>query len=170
MPTPNTHYSPAEDVDSVEYSFTLGKPFIKFPKYPDDYRLTKYKNLGNSKRQSMFLYGYLPYINKDGNPDTARGNKGPYPLFFRDQVGMFLDARPGTTTRNYPPGSRSLYNPDGSQFTDQEMLDEWGCEFLGESRRRTDLIRWVCSARAHGGIKNSTGIIIPRSFPLDRMY
>jgi hypothetical protein len=35
-----------------------------------------------------------------------------------------------------------LYRPDGSQLTDQEMLDEWGREFLGENRRRTDLIRW----------------------------
>jgi hypothetical protein len=31
---------------------------------------------------------------------------------------------------------------DGSQLTDQEMLDEWGREFLVEGRRRTDLIRW----------------------------
>ena len=209
---PKYAMQPGRDVDSVEYSFSLGKPFIKFQKYPDDYRLVKYKNLGNSKREGMFLYGYLPYVNKDGNDDTVRGNKGPYPLFFRDQVGMFLDARPGTViadkesdmnhadhnsgvfpvkypyypsddpnkiasayaeirlaeiyyslaeckyragdkagaavllntvrARNYPPGSPSLYNPDGSQLTDQEMLDEWGREFLVESRRRTDLVRW----------------------------
>jgi hypothetical protein len=44
--------------------------------------------------------------------------------------------------RNYPAGSPSLYNPDGSQLTDQEMIDEWGREFLAEGRRRTDLIRW----------------------------
>jgi starch-binding outer membrane protein, SusD/RagB family len=45
-------------------------------------------------------------------------------------------------TRNYPAGSSSLYKTDGSQLTDQEMLDEWGREFLAEGRRRTDLIRW----------------------------
>lgn len=212
--TANPKYAlqPGRDVDSVEYSFSLGKPFIKFQKYPDDYRLAKYKNLGSSKREGMFLYGYLPYINSDGHPDTVRGNKGPYPLFFRDQAGMFLDAKPGTViadkesdmnhadhnsgifpvkypyypsddpnkiasayaeirlaeiyyslaeckyrtgdkagaavllntvrARDYPPGSPSLYNPDGSQLTDQEMLDEWGREFLVENRRRTDLIRW----------------------------
>jgi len=44
--------------------------------------------------------------------------------------------------RNYPAGSPSLYNVGGAQLTDQEMLDEWGREFLVESRRRTDLIRW----------------------------
>jgi hypothetical protein len=212
--TANPKYAlqPGRDVDSVEYSFTLGKPFIKFQKYSDDFRLTKYKNLGNSKRQGMFLYGYLPYVNTNGQQDTVRGNKGPYPLFFRDQVGMFLDTKPGTPiadkesnmnhgdhnsglfpvkypyypsddpnkiasayaeirlaevfyslaeckyragdkaaaavllntvrARNYPAGSPSLYKVDGSQLTDQEMLDEWGREFLVEGRRRTDLIRW----------------------------
>jgi len=209
---PKYALQPGRDVDSAEYPFTLGKPFIKFQKYPDDYRLLKCRNLGNSRREGMFLYGYLPYVNSDGHPDTVRGNKGPYPLFFRDQVGMFLDAKPGTTiadkesdmnhadhnsgvfpikypiypsddpnkissayaeirlaeiyyslaeckyragdkagaavllntvrARNYPAGSPSLYNPDGSQLTDQEMLDEWGREFLVEGRRRTDLIRW----------------------------
>jgi len=44
--------------------------------------------------------------------------------------------------RDYPEGSGSLYKADGSQLTDQEMLDEWGREFLVEDRRRTDLIRW----------------------------
>lgn len=209
---PKYALQPGRDVDSVEYTFAMGKPFIKFQKYPDDYRLKKYLNLGNSKREGMFLYGYLPYINAEGKKDTVRGNKGPYPLFLRDQVGMFLDAAPGTKiadkesdmnhgdhnsgifpvkypyypsddphkiasayaeirlaeiyyslaeckyragdkaaaakllnavrARNYPAGTESLYKEDGSQLTDQEMLDEWGREFLVEGRRRTDLIRW----------------------------
>ncbi|GAB3726083.1 RagB/SusD family nutrient uptake outer membrane protein [Spirosoma lituiforme] len=212
--TANPKYAlqPGRDVDSTEYSFALGKPYLKFKKYADDYRLKTYKNLGNSTREGMFLSGYLPYINSNGKVDTVRSTKGPYALFLRDQVGMFLDAKPGTKiadkqsnmnhadqnsglvpvkypyypssdpnkissayaeirlaeiyyslaeckyragdkasaatllntvrTRNYPTGSPSLYKPDGSQLTDQEMIDEWGREFLVESRRRTDLIRW----------------------------
>jgi hypothetical protein len=212
---PRYALQPGRDVDSVEYTFQLGKPFVKFQKYPDDLRLKKYKNLGNSTREGMFLYGYLPYthlVNGVSRTDTVKGNKGPYPLFIRDQVGMFLGAKPGTKIadkesdmnhadhnsgvflvkypfyptpdpnritsayaeirlseiyyilaecryragdkagaagylnqvrrRNYPDGSSSLYTPDGSQLTDQEMLDEWGREFIGENRRRTDLIRW----------------------------
>lgn len=209
---PKYALQPGRDVDSVEYTFTMGKPFVKFQRYPDDFRLKKYKNLGNSKREGMFLYGYLPYVNADGKTDTVRGNKGPYPLFLRDQVGMFLNTPPGTKIsdkesnmnhgdhnsgvfpikypyypndddnkissayaeirlaeiyyslaeckyraedragaanllnavrmRNYPAGSPSLYKADGSQLTDQEMLDEWGREFLVEGRRRTDLVRW----------------------------
>lgn len=212
---PKYALQPGRDVDSVEYSFSLGKPFVKFQHYPDDYRLKLYKNLGNSTREGMFLYGYLPYqhvVNGKTVTDTVKGNKGPYPLFIRDQVGWFLDAKPGTKIadkesdmnhadhasgvfflkyplyptpdpnritsayaeirlseiyyslaeckyragdkagaavllndvrkRNYPAGSPSLYKADGSQLTDQEMLDEWGREFLAENRRRTDLIRW----------------------------
>lgn len=212
---PRYAMQPGRDVDSVEYSFELGKPFVKFQRYPDDVRLKKYRNLGNSTREGMFLYGYLPFtrnVNGVSKADTVRGNKGPYALFIRDQVGMFLDAKPGTKItdkqsnmnhadhnsgiffvkyplyptpdpnritsayaevrlseiyytlaeclyrkgdragaagllnqvrqRNFPAGSPSLYRTDGSQLTDQEMLDEWGREFFGENRRRTDLIRW----------------------------
>lgn len=212
---PKYALQPGRDVDSVEYAFQLGKPFVKFQKYPDDLRLKLYKNLGNSKREGMFLYGYLPFqrnVNGTAVADTVKGNKGNYPLFIRDQVGMFLDSKPGVkiadkesnmnhadhnsgvfmvkypvypTTdlnrvtsayaeirlsevyytlaeckyragdkagaanllnavrqRNFPAGTKSLYLADGSQLNDQEMLDEWGREFLGESRRRTDLIRW----------------------------
>ncbi len=44
--------------------------------------------------------------------------------------------------RYYPVGSPSLYPEDGSKLTESELLDEWGREFLGEGRRRTDLIRF----------------------------
>ncbi|WP_447640259.1 MULTISPECIES: RagB/SusD family nutrient uptake outer membrane protein [Chitinophagaceae] len=207
----NTKYAmqPGRDVDSVEYSWSLGKPFIKFQRYPDDYRLKRYKNLGNSRREGMFLYGYLPYY-KDST-QLVKSNRG-YTIFARDQVGWFKDLSPGSKPadkesdmnhaddnsgvwvtkypiyptgdpnaitssyaeirlaeiyyslaeckyragdkagaagllnavrkRNYPAGSSSLYLASGVQLNDQEMLDEWGREFLVEGRRRTDLIRW----------------------------
>lgn len=34
------------------------------------------------------------------------------------------------------------YEADIAKLTDQEFIDEWGREFLGEHRRRTDLVRW----------------------------
>jgi hypothetical protein len=208
---PKYTLQPGHDVDGKEYTFALGKPLVKFQKYPDDVRLKNYKNLGNSKREGMFLQGYLIY-NNSGKTDTVRGNHGPYALYFRDAVGVFKGARPGTViadkqsdmnhgdnnsgitpvkypfypsddankmasayaeirlaeiyyslaeckyragdkagaaqllnavrARNYPANSPSLYKPDGSQLTDQEMLDEWQREFLVEGRRRTDMIRW----------------------------
>lgn len=210
---PEFALQPGLDVDGHEYSFSLGKPFIKFKKYPDDYRLKLYKNLGNSKREGMFLYGYLTYVNSNGAQDTVRDDKATnYPLFIRDQVGWFLNTPPDkpiadkesdinhadyssginlvkypyyptgdpnritsayaeirlteiyyslaeckyregdkaaaaqlfneVRKRDFPSGSSSLYQADGSDLTDQEVLDEWGREFIGEGRRRTDLIRW----------------------------
>jgi hypothetical protein len=207
---PRYALQPGRDVDSVEYPFALGKPFIKFQKYPDDYRLKKYKNLGNSQREGMFLYGYLPYYSDSTQLVKSKNNS--YTIFVRDQVGHFDGLPPGQVladktsdmnnadensgiyvikypfyptpdpnriasafaeirlaevyytlaeckyragdkasaamllnavrARNYPPGSPSLYNPDGSQLNDQEILDEWGREFVMEGRRRIDLIRW----------------------------
>ncbi|MXV15772.1 RagB/SusD family nutrient uptake outer membrane protein [Hufsiella ginkgonis] len=90
----NTRFSmqPGRDVDSVEYAFTLGKPFVKFQKYTDDVRLVKYKNLGNSKREGMFLHGYLPYY-KDPK-QLVKSNRG-YTIFARDMVGWFKATPPG---------------------------------------------------------------------------
>nr|WKN38784.1 RagB/SusD family nutrient uptake outer membrane protein [Tunicatimonas sp. TK19036] len=43
--------------------------------------------------------------------------------------------------RNFPEGNDP--NPATAQNLDEyRMLDEWGIEFIGEGRRRTDLIRW----------------------------
>lgn len=44
--------------------------------------------------------------------------------------------------RNYPEGSPSLYPEDGSVITEQELLDEWGREFLAEGLRRQTLCRF----------------------------
>lgn len=92
----NTRFAlqPGRDVDSVEYAHTLGKPFIKFQKYPDDVRLKKYKNLGGSKREGMFLYGYLPYVDANGAAQNVKSLRG-YTIFSRDQVGWFKDTPPG---------------------------------------------------------------------------
>ncbi|RDC55446.1 RagB/SusD family nutrient uptake outer membrane protein [Pedobacter chinensis] len=211
--TMNPKYSlqPGRDVNDVELPYALGKPFVKFQKYADDVRLKKYKNLGGSKREGMFLFGYLPYVNAQGATVNVQGTKG-YTIYIRDAVGYFLDTPPGVApadkesnmnhadqnsgipvvkypwyptgdanalmsayaeirlaevyyslaeckyragdkagasallnkvrARYYPDGSPSLYNPDGSSLNDQEMLDEWGREFVVEGRRRTDMIRW----------------------------
>mgnify|MGYP000110926752 FL=1 len=46
--------------------------------------------------------------------------------------------------RNYPTEEWSKYSyvANPAKLTDAEFLDEWGREFLGERRRRVDLIRW----------------------------
>lgn len=44
--------------------------------------------------------------------------------------------------KNYPAGSKSLYPEDGSVISNQEMIDEWGREFIGEGLRRQILSRY----------------------------
>ncbi|MBK5720585.1 RagB/SusD family nutrient uptake outer membrane protein [Dysgonomonas sp. Marseille-P4677] len=46
--------------------------------------------------------------------------------------------------RNYPEAEWASYSYEDNlpMLTDQEFIDEWGREFLGEHRRRIDLIRW----------------------------
>lgn len=213
---------PGLDLDGNEYQFQLGKPVRKFLKYPEDYRLMKYRNLGNSQREGMMLYGYLDY-EKDGRKMRVKDDGERWELYLRDQVGLFEGRTPtqkpsdiwnghtnpmisdwdhgdqnsgwfvvkypiyksddlgkieadyaeirlaevyyslaecklreGKTEeagkllnvvrkRNYPEESweKNLYVPDGNAKLDMdEMLDEWGREFLFEARRRIDLIRF----------------------------
>ena len=204
---PKFAMQPGKDLSGDEYAFQLGKPFVKFQKYPDDARLLKYKNTGLSSREGMFLFGYLPYNNGE---NYVMSKDASYKIYLRDQVGPFLGLDPeqkltGETSdmlnadensgirlvkypfypddsenkiaadfveiryaevyymlaecrfregnaaasatllntvrsRYYPEGSASLYQP--GDINEQEMLDEWGREFLGEGRRRTDLIRF----------------------------
>ena len=214
---PKHSLQPGRDVDDKEYSFALGKPFVKFQKYPDDVRLKLYKNLGGGKREGMFLFGYF---NNPVSGSRIQSDTG-YDLYIRDQVGIFNRLVNGKLTaygpnevnpdkrsdmayadqnsgiypikyplypssdaanslqsdyveirlaeiyyslaeckfragdkagasvllntvrqRYYPAGSASLYEADGSELTEQELLDEWGREFMVEGRRRTDLIRF----------------------------
>jgi hypothetical protein len=215
---PNFRYAltPGMDVDGVEYSYSLGKPIKKFQKYPSDYRLKLYNNLGNGEREGMFLFGYIPNKKDGGRIKQNDGND----LYLRDQAGFFNTAAPGATIadkrsgveyaddnsgwrlvkypfypdsdadkiyaadyaeirlaeiyyslaecklrggdalgagdllntvrkRNYPASDYAtvLYQgtqtPMGNVTLDmEEMLDEWGREFIGEMRRRTDLCRF----------------------------
>lgn len=58
-----------------------------------------------------------------------------------DEAGRLLNS---VRRRNYEDFNTSIaYKPEGNVTLDlDEMLDEWGREFLAESRRRTDLIRF----------------------------
>ena len=207
--------SPSYDPTGKPYNFELGMTIQKFKKYPGDVRLEKYKNLGGGKRQGMFLFGYLEYM-QNGIPRKLKAPEMPYELYICDAVGQFhflkegkwLDSPESDMTtgdynsgyytvkypmysnndpgagesdfaeirlpeiiyslaecklrlhndaegagkllnsvrrRNYPSAMyrHVLYKPEGTVDLDlDEMLDEWGREFLAEGRRRIDLIRF----------------------------
>lgn len=206
--------APSYTPDGKPYNTKLGCTVAKFQKYPEDYRLKMYRNLGSSTREGMMLFGYLEYSN-GGSIQRVTSPEGGYDLYLRDAVGQFKNTPPdeapsdltsdmshgdhnsgwgyvkypfyadtdegqleadwveiryaeiyyslaecefrlnnideaarllnAVRKRNYPESAVAdyMYQPEGPVVLDeQELLDEWGREFLSESRRRTDLIRF----------------------------
>lgn len=85
--------SPSYAPNGTLLSYDLGMPVQKFKKYPSDVRLKLYRNLGNSTREGMFLYGYLEYV-EDGVTNRVTAPELPYALYIRDAVGQFRDMAP----------------------------------------------------------------------------
>lgn len=101
--------SPSYDVDGTLYNDKLGMPIQNFRKYPGDERMKLYRNLGNSKREGMFLFGYLEYVNDNGKTARVRAPERSYDLYIRDAVGNFQDMAPDV----WPTGqSSNLMNGD----------------------------------------------------------
>lgn len=93
----NTKYaaSPSYDLNGDLYDYELGMPVQNFRKYPGDYRMQFYTNLGNSRRKGMFLFGYLEYTDKNtGATKRLRAPEQPYDLYLRDAVGKFQALAP----------------------------------------------------------------------------
>ena len=92
----NTKYaaSPSYDLDGNLYTYELGMPVQNFRKYDGDERMKLYRNLGNSTREGMFLYGYLEYIDDNGAKARVRAPEQPYDLYIRDAVGNFQGMAP----------------------------------------------------------------------------
>ena len=92
----NTKYaaSPSYDLDGNLYTYELGMPIQNFRKYPGDERMKLYRNLGDSKREGMFLFGYLEYTDENGNKARVKAPEQPYDLYIRDAVGNFQSLAP----------------------------------------------------------------------------
>ncbi len=92
----NTKYaaSPSYDLDGNLYPYELGMPVQNFRKYPGDERMKLYRNLGDSRREGMFLFGYLEYTDENGKKARVRAPEQPYDLYIRDAVGNFQSMAP----------------------------------------------------------------------------
>ena len=92
----NTKYaaSPSYAPNGERYNYELGMTVEKFRKYEGDERLKLYKNLGNSRREGMFVYGYLEYQDENGNTKRVQAPELPYDLYIRDAVGKFQSLAP----------------------------------------------------------------------------
>lgn len=98
----NTKYaaSPSYDLNGDLYTYELGMPIQNFRKYEGDERMKLYRNLGESKREGMFLFGYLEYIDEDGSKKRVRAPEQPYDLYIRDAVGNFQGMDPSKWPSN----------------------------------------------------------------------
>ena len=232
--------APSLAPDGKPYTTTLGRPVAKMKEYPEDYRLKMYRNLGNSTREGMMLYGYLEYTENGVNKKVSSPEAG-YDLYLRDAVAQFKDTPPeeapsslvsdmlhgdhnsgwgyvkypfytdedegqleadwveirlpeiyyslaecelrsGNVSeagkllnyvrkRNYPAEvvEEYMYQPEGPVVLDeQELLDEWGREFLAEGRRRTDLIRFGVFGGGDWWDKEADADAHTEIFPLHR--
>ena len=113
----NTKYaaSPSYAPNGTLYNYELGMPIQKFRKYANDVRLKLYRNLGNSKREGMFSFGYLEYRDENGNTKRVKAPEVDYELYIRDAVGKFQGLAPD---RWLTAGSSTLRDGDhncGSQ-------------------------------------------------------
>lgn len=86
--------SPSYDLNGNLYTYELGMPVQNFRKYEGDERMKLYKNLGDSRREGMFLYGYLEYTDENGAKQKVRAPEQPYDLYIRDAVGKFQGMAP----------------------------------------------------------------------------
>lgn len=94
--------SPSYDLNGNLYPYALGMPVQKFRTYPEDVRLKLYKNLGDNKREGLFLYGYLEYKDGDRIARVPSPNND-YSLYIRDAVGPFR----GLPAGEYPANKTS---------------------------------------------------------------
>ncbi len=92
----NTKYaaSPSYAPNGELYTYELGMPIQHFRKYDGDVRMKLYRNLGNSTREGMFLYGYLEYTDDNGATKKVQAPEVPYDLYIRDAVGKFQSLAP----------------------------------------------------------------------------
>ena len=81
--------SPSYNPKGEKYNFELGMPIAQFKKYPSDVRLKMYTNLGNGRREGMFIFGKIKYTDADGNQQYLKDHHGTYVLDIRDAVGVF---------------------------------------------------------------------------------
>jgi len=92
----NTKYaaSPSYAPNGELYTYELGMPIQKFRKYDGDVRMKLYRNLGNSRREGMFFYGYLEYTDESGTTRRVKAPEVDYELYIRDAVGKFQGLDP----------------------------------------------------------------------------
>ncbi len=115
--------TPSYDLSGNLYTYTLGNTVEKFRKYPSDVRLKLYRNLGNSTREGLFVFGSLDVV-KDGKRGKMTDPSGAYELYIRDAVGQFKGLRPNQWPKNKTSNLRSGDHQSGYHFVKYPLYSD----------------------------------------------
>ena len=160
----NTKYaaSPSYDLDGKLYDYELGMPVQNFRKYDGDVRLKLYTNLGNSRREGLFLYGYLEY-DENGTTKRLRAPEQPYDLYLRDAVGKFQALAPD----KWPTDKTSkLQNGDhnsGWHFVKYPFYDDNDVNQLESDYteiRLPEIIYSLAECKLRAGDRNGAAVLL----------
>ncbi len=173
----NTKYaaSPSYDLNGNLYDYELGMPVQNFRKYPGDERMKLYTNLGQSRREGMFLFGYLEYKDKEtGATKRLRAPEQPYDLYIRDAVGKFQAIAPD----KWPSDKESkLMNGDhnsGWHFVKYPFYDDNDANQLESDYteiRLPEVIYSLAECKMRAGDRNGAAKLLnsvrKRNYPAD---
>ncbi|MCM1066684.1 MAG: RagB/SusD family nutrient uptake outer membrane protein [Muribaculaceae bacterium] len=175
----NTKYaaSPSYDLNGQLYSYDLGMPVQNFRKYEGDERMKLYRNLGGSKREGMFLFGYLEYTDPaTGSTKRLRAPEQPYDLYIRDAVGTFHSIAPEKWPTDKTSKLQSGDHNSGWHFVKYPFYDDDDPNQLESDYteiRLPEIIYSLAECKMRAGDRNGAAKLLnsvrKRNYPADKL-
>ena len=168
--------SPSYDLNGNLYTYRLGMPVQNFRKYEGDERMKLYRNLGGSKREGMFLYGYLEYIDENGATKKVRAPEQPYDLYIRDAVGKFQNLAPDKWPSDKTSTLRNGDHNSGWHFAKYPFYSDEDAHQMESDFteiRLPDIIYSLAECKLRAGLKADAGKLLNsvrrRNYPADNI-
>ncbi len=168
--------SPSYDLNGNLYTYRLGMPVQNFRKYEGDERMKLYRNLGDSKREGMFLYGYLEYIDENGATKKVRAPEQPYDLYIRDAVGKFQNLAPDKWPSDKTSTLRNGDHNSGWHFAKYPFYSDEDAHQMESDFteiRLPEIIYSLAECKLRAGLKADAGKLLNsvrrRNYPADNI-
>ena len=168
--------SPSYNLNGNLYTYRLGMPVQNFRKYEGDERMKLYRNLGGSKREGMFLYGYLEYIDENGATKKVRAPEQPYDLYIRDAVGKFQNLAPDKWPSDKTSTLRNGDHNSGWHFAKYPFYSDEDAHQMESDFteiRLPEIIYSLAECKLRAGLKADAGKLLNsvrrRNYPADNI-
>ena len=168
--------SPSYDLNGNLYTYRLGMPVQNFRKYEGDERMKLYRNLGGSKREGMFLYGYLEYIDENGATKKVRAPEQPYDLYIRDAVGKFQSLAPDKWPSDKTSTLRNGDHNSGWHFAKYPFYSDQDAHQMESDYteiRLPEIIYSLAECKLRAGLKADAGKLLNsvrrRNYPAENI-